>query len=225
MVSLSAISAASHPTLQVALALQSSGQATPLVHSFTVTYTSQAGVPVLTLVALPVKVVFGRAVKLNGVLSQGGTALSGQSVTLSAEPFRTKTFTNLATVATDGSGAYSASSKPKKLTVYQATATGVTTPPTVTVKVAQRIKLSVRRSGAKVSLKGSLGPKKRRRVIVIQVKAGKRWKVLARVKTSKRSTFKATRSLKSGHTYRFRAKTRGYPGLLAGMSRTVRLRK
>jgi len=89
--------------------------------------------------------------------------------------------------------------------------------------VAQRLKLSVRRSGGKVYFKGSLGPKKRRRVIVIQVRAGKRWKVLARVKTSRRSTFKGVRSLKPGH-YSFRAKTGAYSGLLSGTSRTVRLR-
>jgi hypothetical protein len=155
-VDLSAISAASHPTLEVAFALQSSGQATPLVHSFTVSYTSQAALATLTLAASPLKVVFGSAVKLRGLLNQGGAALSGQSVALSAEPFGTSTFTSLATPITDTSGAYSTTSKPTKQTAYQASAAGVTTPPTVTVKVAQRIKLSVRRSGAKVYLKGSL---------------------------------------------------------------------
>jgi hypothetical protein len=62
-------------------------------------------------------------------------------------------------------------------------------------------------------------------VIVIQVKKGKRWKTLARVKTSRRGTFKAVKALAPAkHGYRFRAKTRGYRGLLAGTSRTVRLR-
>src|SRR5262249_56835822 len=107
--------------------------------------------------------------------------------------------------------------------VWEATGAGGRTPPTVTVKVAQRLKLSVRRSGAKVYFKGSLGPKKRKRVIVIQVRAGKHWKLFARVKTSKRSTFKGSRSLKPGH-YSFRATTRAYPGLLGGTSRIVRSR-
>ena len=71
-VDLSAISATSNPTLRVAFTLQSTGQATPLVHSFTVSYTSQVAVPGLTLVAAPLKVVFGKAVTLNGLLSQGG---------------------------------------------------------------------------------------------------------------------------------------------------------
>jgi hypothetical protein len=224
-VDLSAISAASHPTLEVAFALQSSGQATPLVHSFAVSYTTQAAVASLTLVAAPLKVVFGSAVKLSGILSQNGVAVSGQPVTLSAEPFGSSIFTGIANPTTSSSGAYSAPSKPTKQTLYKATATGVATPPTVTVKVAQRIKLSVRRSGSKVYLKGSLGPKKRRRVIVIQVRAGKRWHKLASVRTTKKSTFKVVRALKPGHVYKFRAKTAGYPGLLSGTSRTVRLRR
>jgi predicted GH43/DUF377 family glycosyl hydrolase len=224
-VSLASVSAASHPTLRVAFALQSSGQATPLVHSFTVSYTSQAAVPSLTLVASPLKVVFGKVVKLSGLLSQGGAALSGQPVSVSAEPFGTSTFTNLATVTTNSSGAYSTTTKPKKQTVYQASAAGVTAPPTVTVKVAQRLTLSVRRKAGKVYLTGTLGPKKRRRVIVIQVRAGKRWHKLARVRTTKRSTFKLVRALKPGHAYKFRAKTAGYPGLLSGSSRTIQLRR
>jgi predicted GH43/DUF377 family glycosyl hydrolase len=224
-VDLSTISAASHPTLDVAFALQASGQATPLVHSFTVSYTSQAASPVLTLAASPVKVVFGSAIKLNGVLSQNGAGLSGQSVALAGEPFGTSTFKSLATVMTDTSGAYSAATKPAKQTVYQASAAGVTTPPTVTVKVAQRITLSVRRSGAKVYLKGSLGPKKRRRVIVIQVRTGKSWHKLGSARTSKKSIFKLVKTLKPGHVYKFRATTAAYPGLLGGTSKIVTLRK
>jgi hypothetical protein len=223
-VSLASVSAASHPTLRVAFALQSSGQATPLVDSFTVSYTSQVAVPALTLVAAPLKVVFGKTITLSGLLSEGGVGVAGQSVTLNTQPFGASGFTQLSTLTTTSTGTYTTSMKPKKQTVYEATATGVTTPPMVTVKVAQRLKLSVRRSGGKVAFKGSLGPKKRRGVIVIQVRAGKRWKVFARVKTSRRSAFKGVRSLKPGH-YSFRAKTGAYPGLLSGTSRTVRLRK
>jgi predicted GH43/DUF377 family glycosyl hydrolase len=223
IVSLASVSAATHPTLRVAFALQSSGQATPLVHSFTVSYTSQVAVPGVTLVAAPLKVVFGKAVKLSGLLSQGGAGVAGQPVTLQAQMFGTSTFTHLATLTTSGTGAYATSTKPTKQTVYEATAAGVTTPPMATVKVAQRLKLSVRRAGAKVYFKGSLGPKKPGRVIVIQVRAGKSWKILARVKTSRSSTFQGSGSLKPGH-YSFRAKTGAYPGLLGGTSRTVRLR-
>lgn len=224
-VSLASVSAASHPTIRVAFTLQSSGQATPLVHSFTVSYTTQVAAPNLTLVASPLKVVFGKAVKLGGLLTQSTTALAGQAVELSAQPFGASAFGHLATLTTSSTGSYATTTKPKKQTIYQASAAGVGAPPTVTVTVAQRIKLSVRRSGGKVYFKGSLGPKKRRRVIVIQVRTGKRWKRLARVKTSKRSTFKGSHRLNKGHVYRFRATTHSYPGLLNGTSRTVRLGK
>jgi predicted GH43/DUF377 family glycosyl hydrolase len=224
-VSLASVSAASHPTLRVAFTLQSTGQATPLVHSFTVSYTSAAAAPSLTLVVAPLKIVFGKAVTLSGQLSLGGVGVAGQSVTLNAQPFGASTFTQLSTLTTSGTGTYTATAKPTKQTVYEATAAGATPPPVVAVKVAQRLKFSVRRRGSKVYVKGSLGPKKRRRVILIQVRTGKRWKKLARVRTTKRSTFKVVRALKSGHVYRFRAKTRAYPGLLSGTSRVVRLRK
>jgi predicted GH43/DUF377 family glycosyl hydrolase len=224
-VSLASIPASSHPAIRVVLNLQSSGQATPLVHSFTVSYTTQAATTSLTLVAAPLKVVFGKAVKLSGLLTQGGVGLAGKPVSVAAKPFGTSVFKAFAAPTTSSSGAYSTSTKPKKQTVYQATATGVTAGPTVTVKVAQKLTLSAVRRGGKVYITGRLAPKKRRRVIVIQVKTGKRWKVLARVKTTKRSAFKTAKTLPRGHTYRFRAKTKGYPGLLAGTSRTVRLRK
>ena len=223
-VSLASVSATTHPAIRVAFSLQSSGQATPLVQSFTVSYTSQVAPPTLTLVASPLKVVFGASVKLSGLLSQGGAALSGQPVTLSAQPFGASAFTALATPTTDSVGAYAATTKPTRQTVYEASATGAAAPPTVTVMVAQRLKLAVRRKAGKVYLTGSLGPKKRRQVILIQVQTGKHWRKLARVRTTKRSTFKLVRALKPGH-YKFRAKTRGYPGLLSGTSRTVSLRK
>ena len=225
-VSLASVSASSHPTIRVVFALTSSGQATPLVHSFTVSYTTQAAPPGLTLSGTPLTVVFGKAVKLSGLLTQGGSPVAGQTITVAAKPLGSSAFKAFAAPTTSATGAYSTASKPKKQTTYEATATGVTAGPTVTVKVKQLLKLSVARSGGKVSFKGRLLPKKRRRVVVIQVRSGKRWKVLARVKTSKRSTFKGTRALKpSRHGYRFRAKTKGYVGLLAGTSRTVRLRR
>lgn len=224
-VNLTSISASAHPSIRVVFTLTSSGPATPLVHSLTVSYTTQAGSPTLTLAGAPLTVVFGKAVTLSGLLTQGTTPLGGQPVSVAAEPFGTSTFKLVATQTTTAAGAYSTTSKPKNQTVYQASAAAAPVPPTVTVKVKQLLKLAVRRRGGKVYFKGSLGPKKRRRVVVIQVKSGKRWKVLARVKTSKRSTFKGNRSLQAGHKYQFRAKTGKYPGLLAGTSRIVRLRR
>ena len=180
----------------------------------------------MTLAASPLKVVFGKTVTLSGLLTDGGTAVGGQPVALSALPFGSSSFTSLATVTTSTTGAYSTTSMPKKQTIYQATTGFVDRCCFVEVKVAQLLTLSaLPRDGGKVYVKGRLAPEKRARVIVIQVRSGKRWKVLARVKTTRRSTFKAVRALNPGHTYHFRATTRGYPGLLSGTSRTLRLRR
>jgi predicted GH43/DUF377 family glycosyl hydrolase len=225
-VSLASISATSHPSIRVVFNLASSGgQATPLVHSFTVSYTTQAAPETLSLLAAPGKVVYGKSVRLSGAFTQGTLTLAGQSVSLTAEPLGSSSFAPLATLTTDSGGVFVTKAKPKKQTVYRASAAGAAIAPTVTVKVFQLVKLLAARRGAKVSLKGSLLPKKRRRVIVIQVKKGKRWKTLARVKTSRRGTFKTVKALAPAqHGYRLRAKTSGYRGLVAGTSRTVRLR-
>jgi predicted GH43/DUF377 family glycosyl hydrolase len=224
-VDLAAISAATHPSIRVVFDLQSTGQATPLVHSFTVSYTTQPASGVLTLVAAPLTVVYGKPVTLSGVLTEGGTPAAGLPVLLSMQQFGGASFTPLATLTTTSTGAYSTTTKPTRLTAYQGNALGVTSIPRVTVQVAQRVKLSVRRRGGKVYIKGSLGPKKRGRLIVIQVRVGKRWKTLARTRTTRKSTFKAVKALTRGkHAYGFRAKTKAYPGLLGGTSKIVKLR-
>lgn len=178
----------------------------------------------MTLAASPLKVVFGKAVKLSGLLTEGGAAVGGQPVALSALPFGSSAFTDLATVTTGTTGVYSTTSAPKKKTVYQAFTDYVDRCCYVTVKVAQLLTLSALPKGGKEYIKGRLAPERPGRIIVIQVRSGKRWKVLARVKTSGRSTFTAVRALSPGHTYDFRATTHGYPGLMAGISRILRLR-
>jgi hypothetical protein len=92
------------------------------------------------------------------------------------------------------------------------------------MKDTQWLKLSVLRRGSKIYFKGRLLPKRRHRGIAIQMRVGGRWKTLARMRTSRHSTFKAVRTLKRSHSYKFRATTRGYPGLLGAKSRTVRIR-
>jgi predicted GH43/DUF377 family glycosyl hydrolase len=225
-VDLSAVSAVLHPSIRVVFQLAGSGDATPLVQSLTLTYTSQPAPIALTIAAAPMKVVYGRSAHLSGVLAQGTLALNGQTVTLAAEPFGGSAFTPFATPTTDSNGAYATIVTPAMQTTYQASATSVATLPTVTVQVSQLLKLSVHRKGAKVYFKGSLGPKRTRKIILIQKAAGKRWKTIARVKTSKHSTFaKVLKIALSRHGYRFRATTAAYPGLLAGTSRKVKLRK
>src|SRR5436189_168996 len=82
--------------------------------------------------------------------------------------------------------AYSTTSAPKTNTVYQASTAYVDRCCLVMVKVAQLLTLSASPEGGKEYIKGRLAPDRPGRVIVIQVRSGKRWKVLARVKTSGR---------------------------------------
>ena len=120
--------------------------ATPLVQSFTLTYTSQVA-PINLTLAARTKVVYGKGVTLHGLLRQGSLALGGQTVTLASKPFGSSVYTPFATPVTHLIGTYSTLVKPTMQTAYQASATGVTTPPTMTVFVSQLLKLSVRRSG------------------------------------------------------------------------------
>ena len=221
---LSSVPAASHQALRIAFDLTSNGQATPLVNSLRVTYTTQPAPFTLTLVAAPLKVVFGKSVALTGVLSQGSTLLAGQSVGLFAQPAGTTTFTQFSSATTDSAGAYAKSVKPAKTTTYKASYTGVAAEPTVTVRVAFRVTISVVRKGAKVLVRGKVAPSQRRKLVIIQIRIGKHWKTFARVRTTKRSTFSALRTLKRGK-YKFRAKKAADAQHLAGMSRTVSLRR
>ena len=196
---------------------------TPLVQSFTLSYTSQAA-PSLTLIAVPANVVFGKGVNLSGVLAKAASHSRTARDPL-GKAVRRPDFHPVRHSDDRLTGAYPTIVKPKKQTVYQANAAGVITLPTVTVKVAQRLKLSVRRKGGKVYFKGSLGPKRKGRAILIQKAAGRRWKTIARVKTGTRSTFAKVLALPLARRgYRFRATTRAYPGLLSGKSRTAKLR-
>jgi len=221
---LSTIPAASHQALRVAFDLTSSGQATPLVNSLKMTYTTQTAPFTLTLVAAPLKVVFGKSVALSGVLSQGSTLLAGQSVGLFAQPAGTTTFTQFTSATTDTAGAYTATVKPAKTTSYKATYTGVAAEPTVKVGVAFRVTLSVNRKGVKVLMRGKVAPSQRRKVVVIQIRIGSHWKTFAKVRTTRRSTFSTLRKLKRGK-HKFRAKKAADAQHLAGLSRVVLLRR
>jgi predicted GH43/DUF377 family glycosyl hydrolase len=221
-VSLSTVPAASHQALRIAFDLTSSGQATPLVQSLKMTYTTQAAAFGLTLVAKPLKVVYGKSVALKGVLTQGVTPVSGQSVGLFAQPAGTTTFTQFSSATTDTVGAYAASVKPSKTTTYKASYTGVAAEPTV--KVGFRVTISVKRKGGKVLVRGKVAPSQKRKLVVIQIRIGKRWKTFAKVRTTKRSAFSVLKTLKRGK-YKFRAKKAADAQHLAGLSRTVSLRR
>ncbi len=222
---LSGIAAPSHQALRMVFDLQSDGQATPRLNSFKVLYTTQPAPLALTLAASAAKVVYGKPVTLTGTLTQGAAALGGQSVALFAQAIGAPSFTQLATVTTDAGGAFRATAVPKKKTVYKASYTGVPAEPTVTVSVAHLLTLSVIRKGSKGYFRGRLAPVHPGRTIVVQVNTGSGWKLLTKLKTTKRSTFSTVRRLKPHGKYQFRVRTAADKEHLEGLSPVVYLVK
>jgi hypothetical protein len=145
----------------------------------------------------------------------------GEAVSLANQPVGSAVFIPMAPVSTDATGNFHVDIKPEKRTVYKAGYGGLTPEPTVTVLVKHKIGLKGRRAGGKVYLTGAVGPRHPRRVIVIQKKSGTRWVTFARVRTSKRSTFKVVKKAPATKT-RFRARIGSDKEHLANLSRTVR---
>ena len=213
---------ASHQALTAAFDLQSAdGTATPRISSLTVTYDNAPAPlpPSLSFLVAPKTSVFGKSAVLSGNLTRGGVPQPGQPVTLAAQPIGAPTFTPLPSATTDGAGNYSALVRPTKKTTYQAGFGGLL--PTVVVLVKHKITLKGRRASGKVYLNGTVGPKHPRRVIVIQQKKGSRWVTIARVRTTRRSTFKLVRKAPAKRAL-FRAKIGADKEHLANLSRSVR---
>ncbi len=220
-VDLSGITPASVQSLRFAFDLVSAdGQATPRVNSFKVLYTTQAASISLTLLASPLRIVYGSRVALSGMLTQGAGGLGGQTVGLSAQAAGAPGFTALPPATTDATGHFTASTKPTRNTTYKATFAGAGSEPTVQVGVAYRVTLRVVRKGSRWSFGGKVGPARRGGTLVIQLKTRRGWKRFAKVRLSKRSTFTLLRTLKHGK-YRFRATTPAGARNLAGKSRVV----
>jgi predicted GH43/DUF377 family glycosyl hydrolase len=229
---LSGVAAAAHQSLRVALDLQSAdGQATPRVSSFRVLYDSAPAPPpvpppvppspVLTFAASAKTVVFGKTATLTGNVAQSGAPLASQVVTLAAKPIGAAAFASLLPATTDAAGNYRRLVKPTKRTTYKAGFAGVSPEPQLTVAVKHSITFrAVRRSG-KVYLRGTVGPRHPRRVVLIQRRRGTRWVTIARVKTTRRSTFQLVRKASTTRS-RFRARVGADREHLANISRIVR---
>jgi predicted GH43/DUF377 family glycosyl hydrolase len=222
---LAGIPAASHQALKAAFDLQSAdATATPRVSSLTVTYDSATAPPpplppALSFLAAPKTIVFGKGAVLSGNLTRGGAPQAGQPVTLAAQPVGATTFTPLPTAMTDAAGNFSAAVRPTKRTTYQAGFGGLF--PTAVVLVRHKVTLKGKRRSGKVYLNGTIGPKHVRRVVVIQRKKGSRWVTIARVKTTRRSTFKLVRKAPAKRAL-FRAKIGADKEHLANTSKSVR---
>ncbi|HEY3051474.1 MAG TPA: hypothetical protein VGJ40_07075 [Gaiellaceae bacterium] len=221
---LAGVSAASHQALVAAFALQSAdGQATPRIGSLKVAYDSAPAPlpPSLTFLATPPTIVFGKSAILSGNLTRGGVPVVGQPVILAAQPIGTSTFTPLPTAMTDAAGNFSAIVRPDRRTTYKAGFGGLSPEPTAVVLVKHKITLKGRRRSGKVYLNGTIGPKHARRVVLIQRKKGSRWVTIARVRTTRRSTFKLVRKAPAKRAL-FRARIGADKEHLANVSRSVR---
>jgi predicted GH43/DUF377 family glycosyl hydrolase len=226
-IDLSGIPAASHQSLTAALDLTSDGQATPRISSIKVQYDSAPGAvsppapPALTFGAAPRTIVFGQTALLSGTLMRAGAPLPGQSVALGAQPVGTPTFTTLPPATTDAAGNFRSAVKPTKRTTYKAGFGGLLPEPTATVLVKHKITLKGRRLSGKVYLNGTIGPRHVRRLVLIQRKVGRRWVTIARVRTTRRSTFKLVRKAPAKRAL-FRARIAADKEHLANISRTRR---
>ena len=89
------------------------------------------------------------------------------------------------------------------------------------VAVKHSITLKGRRKSGKVYLRGVVGPRHSRRVVRIQMRKGKRWVTIAKVRTSRTSTFKLVRKATLTRA-KFRARIGADKEHLANTSRVVR---
>jgi predicted GH43/DUF377 family glycosyl hydrolase len=226
---LTGVPAATNQALQLRLDLQSSGgQATPRVNSVKVVYESAPAPPpvpptlALVFAAAPRTIVFGQSVRLSGMLKQNDAPFAAQAVALAKKPLGATAFVAMPSAPTDAAGAFRASAKPTKKTTYKASFAGAPDG-LVTVSVKHLVTLTAVRRGARITLSGRIGPIHSRRLVVIQVRKGTRWVSFARVRTTRRGTFRVVRTtLRPRTRYSFRARTGTDREHLAGLSRIVR---
>ena len=77
--------------------------------------------------------------------------------------------------------------------------------------VKHKLTLKGRRLSGKVYLNGTVGPRHVRRLVLVQRKIGRRWVTIARVRTTRRSTFKVVRKAPAKRAL-FRARIAGRQG-------------
>ncbi len=216
-INLGGVSVSEHPQLRVAFDLTSAdGQASPLVNSLQVGF-NKVVTPVLTLVASAPSTVYGTPVTLTGTLTRSGSPLAGQTVGIQAQPVGGAAVA-AATAVTDGAGAFSVAVSPDRLTSYTASSSGANSG-AVSVSVAERVLLTVKRKGTKGYARGTLGPAHTGKAVLLQQRKGSRWVTIKKLKTNSKSAFAYTvTKLKPKGKYQFRASAAADAEHLAGMS-------
>jgi hypothetical protein len=89
------------------------------------------------------------------------------------------------------------------------------------VLVKHKITLKGARRSGRIYLSGTIGPRHVRRLVLIQKKSGRRWVTIARVRTTRRSTFKLVRKAPVKRAL-YRARIAADRDHLANISRTRR---
>jgi predicted GH43/DUF377 family glycosyl hydrolase len=212
--SLNGIDPAVHKTLRVRFDLASGdGAASPLVRSLKILFNALATpppppppppAPILTLTTPTPIITYGQQVTLAGNLLQAGAPLAARAVTLTAAPASPVTG-----ATTDAAGKYATVHSPSANTTYSATSAGVLAPPSVSVGVRHAVVLKATRrltkTGAKVVLRGTLGPAQPGHPIVIERRSGSRWVKYLTTKATSTSTISASKAIKRCAKYTFRA--------------------
>jgi hypothetical protein len=204
--SLAGVAPAAHPALRITLDLTSDGSATPLVRSLKVLYNAGAKpAPALTLTTPTPVITFGQQATLIGSLSQAGTPLASQTVSLLQQPAGASAFAPLASPTTDAGGSYQMQVSPNVTTTYGAGYTGVSTNPTVSIAVRHLVSFKAVRKGSKGLFSGKLAPVEPRHPIQIMRLSSGAWVPFAATSTSSTSTFKLTKVIKTCQRYTFKA--------------------
>lgn len=221
---LRAVSPAEHPALRARLQLTGDGTATPVVGSLKLLYNAAVTPPppppppVLTMSSSVVRIVAGDPVLLTGGLLASGLPVAGAAIDVLAQPYGAATATSVARAATLLNGAWTASVKPDRRTIYTATAPGAAAIAPVTVEVAPRITFSARRRGSRATLRGTVAPAHAKARLTIQVRRGSAWRTFKKVTLTSASAFKLGAAVKPRGKYRFRVVMAADADHLAGQS-------
>lgn len=151
---------------------------------------------------------YGKRVAIQGTVAP---ASSGASVELQ-HAARGREFRPVASTSTAGDGSYSFRPKVRRTGSYRAVASGGGTSETRTVAVVARLAAKAtrhRRVGQAVRVRGRLLPRVAGRTIRLDVRSGKRWRTVDRVRTGSGGRFRAAWKPSGPGSYRMRARFDG----------------
>ena len=168
---------------------------------------------VLTHGASASVIIGGAPVTFTGTFKGNSVPIAGRGITIQRKIRGTSVWSNLATVTTNSSGAYSWTGKPGASADYRAVSVGGNGYPSLTsssVYVAVRVLLNFAQSatslahGKYVTLSGSVYPAHASKTVQLQMLSGGKWVKLAEMKTSSAGGFRFTYRLTSAGTRYFR---------------------